>query len=172
MEKEQKDFHRYMEERLIGKQIHSIRRLYDVLFLGIGESMTIQNDKRNLIITSEIGLHIQSTWRIVNKEKSEIWLASSDLYAPNSPVVMSRDFKWYVKNLFDEKSQKWLNRESPVYIKKFKTTKFGDLFLYLSNGDCLEIWVNASDATECWRLIKYKSGEIHCVSRGSGVTCE
>ena len=174
MEKEEIDFHSYIEERLIDKRIFSIRRMHNILLLGIGEPVTTKNVDGMEIIASEVEMHIQSTWRIVNKEKNKIWLASSDFYSPSSSIKTDRNFKWYAQemNLFDEKSQLWFDRENPIYIRDYKSTEWGDLFLYFSNGDCLEIWVDASDETECWRIFKYNVDDIHCVITGNGLSYE
>jgi len=145
-----------------------------MLWIGMGELFETVNFKGETVKKSTMALHVQATWRIVNKPKKEIRLASSDFYSPNSATVWSEDFDWDVQgnNLFDEKARLWLTRERPIYIKEYKINRWGDLLLILSNDDCLEIYVAASDDTECWRMLKYCSDEEHLVVTGLGYEFE
>lgn len=168
-----KNIRSYLEQ-LISKPVCNIGRASNMLWIGIGETFRILDRRGNEVTKSTISLHVQSTWRIVNKNNKEILLASSDFYSPNSKIIVEKDFEWDVQgnNLFDEKSQLWLNSKKSIYVEEYKINRWGDLLLVFSNNDCLEIFVNSSDDTECWRLFKYNSNEEHLVVTGLGVDFE
>ena len=120
----------------------------------------------------EIAIHVQSTWRIVRERK--IIIASSDFYSPCTSLKNQNNFKWDVQgnNLFDEKSKLWLNDNSPIFVKEYTLNKFGDLKIIFSNQDSLEVFIDSSDNTECWRLIGPFLGEKHLVLTGLGFALE
>lgn len=95
-------------------------------------------------------------------------LASSDFYSPNSVTSVKDDFDWEKQgsNLFDEKSRKWLCEGSHIVIKEYKINRWEDLLIVFSNNDRLEIFVDSSDDTECWRLLKCCNDEEHLVVTG------
>lgn len=169
----EKRIYNYLDQ-LLHKKICDIGRASNMLWVSIGENIIALDRKGNEVKKSTISLHVQSTWRIVNKEKKEILLASSDFYSPNSTVTADNEFEWDVQgnNLFDEKSQIWLNKNRLIYIKEYKVNRWGDLLLIFSNDNRLEIFINSSDSTECWRLFKHHSDEEHLVVTGLGVEFE
>lgn len=116
-------------------------------------------------------MHVQSTWRIVDNEKQEIILASSDFYSPYDETKSYEDFDWDVigNNLFDRKAPLWLQKVMPVSIEEYKINRWGDLLLILSNGERIEIYVDASDDTECWRMFDGNCEKEHLVMTGSGL---
>lgn len=89
-------------------------------------------------------------------------------------IEKQNNFKWDVQgnNLFDEKSKLWLNDNSPIFVKEYKLNKFGDLKIIFSNQDSLEVFIDSSDNTECWRLIGPFLGEKHLVLTGLGFALE
>jgi len=56
-------------------------------------------------------------------------------------------------NLFDEKSKIWFD-ETPRRITEYKRSVWGDLWLFFSNGDCLEIFIDTSEYIKCWIISK------------------
>ena len=158
-------------ELLVDQPIYSIGRIANKFWLGIGEEKFVLDRNGCTVKKSTYELHIQSTFRVVSKEKSEIIFASSDYYSPNSTTKEERDFQWDIRgnNLFDEKSQSWLNCGDIIYVKEYRINRWGDLMLVLSNGDYVEILVDTSDYTECWRLFKCGSDEESMVVTGDGV---
>jgi len=113
-------------------------------------------------------------WRIINKEKMEILLASSDFYSPSKNADKFSSFDWETQgnNLFDEKSQKWLRQESPIYIREYKINIWGDLLLVFTNNDRLEIFISSSNDTEGWRILEAEEDKPHLVATGLGVNFE
>lgn len=159
--------------QLQGEKISGIGRCSNMLWLGIGDIIETEDWKNRKVKKSRISLHVQSAWRIVNREKREISLATSDFYSPNS-LMNEKEFEWDVQgnNLFDEKAQEWLNKNDNIYIKEYKINRYGDLQLIFSNEDCLEVFVTSSDDTECWRLFGFQSNMEHLVMKGTGYKFE
>lgn len=119
-----------------------------------------------------INIHVQCMWRIVNKEKMDILLASSDFYSPSKDIDDYSGFDWETQgnNLFDVKSQNWLRKESPIYIKEYKLNLWGDLLIVFTNSDRLEIFISSSNNTEGWRLFGAEDGKPHLVATGLGIS--
>lgn len=156
--------------QLNGQSICAIGRTANMIWIGIGEAGNDVENRTDDAAKSLFSLHIQSAWRIINKEKTEIILASSDMYSPSKKMESEKAFEWDVQgnNLFDEKAPIWLEKESTLYIKEYKLNRWGDLLLVLSNRDCIEIFVDSSDYTESWRFFKCHSNEEHLVVTGLG----
>lgn len=167
---DEKIIYQYLES-LVDQPICSLGRKENKFWLGIGQEKSVIDRNGCMVKKGTYELHIQSAFRVVNKEKCEIIFASSDFYSPNSVTREEKDFEWNINgnNLFDEKSRSWLEYGDVIYVKEYKINRWGDLLLVLSNGDYLEIVVDTSDYTECWRLLKCGSDEEHMVVTGDGV---
>lgn len=165
------DIYHYLDQ-LLNKQISSIGRASNMCWIGIGEAIKIINRRGECVERCDFSLHIQSSWRIVNREKKEILLASSDFYSPSDINKFYQKFEWDIpgNNLFDKKSSTWLQNETPIYIREYQLNRWGDLLLILSNEDRIEIYVDASDNTECWRLFERNQEKKHLVMTGLGVS--
>lgn len=161
-------------EQLISQPVGTIGRASNMLWLGIGEEIRVLDRKGSGIKKNTFMLHVQSAWRIVNKEDHEIRLASSDFYSPSEKTSFEKEFDWEPigNSLFDEKSQDWLKTVNGIYIKEYKINRWGDLLLIFSNGERLEIFVISSDNTESWRILKAGDEEPHLVATGLGVDFE
>lgn len=164
------DIEQYLEI-LIGKPLLDIGRASNMLWLGFGTPLETTDHNGKSYLKSSISLHVQSTWRISNKEEKLIKFASSDMYTPNSNIKWSEDFNWDVQgiNLFDEKSREWLNNNQGLCVKDCRINCWGDLLLLFTNSDKLEIFVDVTDESECWRLFEQDSKKEHFVVTGQGV---
>lgn len=165
-----KKIYKYLDQ-LLEKSICHIGRTSNMLWLEVGEILK-ETDMGQMRRKGTIALCVQCSWRVLNKEKNMILFASSDFYSPNSKIGREKDFDWDTQgnNLFDEKSKIWLSKNGNVFVNEYKTNRWGDLFITFSNGDCLEIMIDVSDYTECWRILKRGSNEEHLVATGLGVT--
>lgn len=161
-------------DKACNQPVRYISRASNMLCLGLGEFTSSCKDDGNNYKKSKFTLHVQTSWRIVNKDSRRILLAMSDFYVPNSTLNRTRDFIWDKSgnNLFDEKSINWISVSKPIYVKSFKMDLWGDLFLYFSNGDVLEVFVNSSDNTESWRFFETESNKKHLVVTGFGFSFE
>lgn len=161
--------------RIITQPVNYIGRTSNMLRIEIGENC--ERFSRLLgknVITSTYTLHIQAAWRIENEEKKEIVIASYDMYSPRTGVEYSVDFDWEPQgnNLFDEKSQKWMQRNNSIFIKDCKINVYGDLLLIFSNNERLRVFVKSSNETESWRMFSVSEQEPHLVASGLGYSLE
>ena len=161
-------------DRIVAQPICSMGRASNMLWLGIGDKIKALTRLGKEVEISTYTLHIQSTWRIISKEEKEILFASSDFYSPRKDIDCRTDFNWEPQgnNLFDQKSQRWLKKDIPIYIKEYKINRWGDLLLIFSNNDRLEVFVTSSDDTECWRMLTAEEQELHLVVTGLGTSFE
>ena len=83
-------------EQLISQPVGTIGRASNMLWLGIGEEIRVLDRKGSGIKKNTFMLHVQSAWRIVNKEDHEIRLASSDFYSPSEKTSFEKEFDWEV----------------------------------------------------------------------------
>ena len=159
---------------LVNQPLRRIGRAANMLWIGFGETLMVTDSKGHIVEKNSISLHVQCAWRMVDRENKTILFASSDIYAPNSSTEWTSEFDWDIQgiNLFDEKSKIWIDSNARIYIKDFKFNMWGDLLLFLSNGNILDIYVNNSTDKECWRLFEYKSGKDHFVVNGMGFVFE
>jgi len=157
-------------DRIKGEKVSDIGRCANMLWLAIGNTYEGVDWKGNAVEKCVFALHIQCEWRVVNRERKEILFAMSDFYSPNSSLQDETDFEWDIQgnNLFDEKSKLWLREASPVYVEDYSLNSWGDLHLFFSNGDRLDLFVDSSDNTEAWRLFDTTSSEPHLVFTDAG----
>lgn len=161
-------------DKLLNQPLCAIGRASNMLWLGIGKKIKILNLKGKQVEKSEISLHVQSMWRIIDTEKKEILLASSDFYSPRDNNTLYKDFVWDIqgRNLFDKKAPEWMEKANPVFIIDYQINSLGDLVLILSNNNRIEIYVNSSDDTESWRMLDNDYNKEHLVMTGKGVSYE
>lgn len=161
MEKSIKD----ILDMLIGQRVSAIWRTSWILRLGIGDIAEDADKEVTAMKTSAFTLEVQSAWRIVNEKKGKILLASSDVFSPRSNAENEEGFDWNLfqwdilgNNLFDEKSKLWFE-ETPRHITGYKRNIWGDLWIYFSDGDCLEIFIDTSEDIKCWILSEFQKKE-------------
>lgn len=145
-------------DQLLNQKISYITRAGNMLCLGIGDCIKTLDREGNTVEKSIMSLHIQSEWRITNRKKKEILLASSDFYVSNSTITDEKKLDWgkMGNNLFDEKSQIWLNERTDLFIKTYSINSYGDLQLTFSNDEQLITFTDTSDDSEEWyRLWKF-----------------
>lgn len=164
----QKSVFEYLD-LLLNKKIDVIGRAANLLWIGLGKQITVLDWKKREVQKNEMALHVEGMWRFIGKEG--ILFASEDMYIPKSSMEYSEDFEWEItgSNLFDEKSEQWINKEGAVYIVNYKLNELNDLTIYLSNKERIEIYANASDDSEFWRIFKCGVDEKHLVATGLGV---
>ncbi len=155
-----------IDSLLINQPILSIGRVSAMVWIGFGKTINYVYPNGQGSIKTSIALHIQSMFRIRNK-KGEILFSNNDIYSPRTNIVNDNDFDWDKNgnNLFDEKSSIWSYSFSNTYVKDYNISLCGDLFINLSNDDTIEIYIDVSDNTECWRLFKIGK-KIHFIMRG------
>ena len=156
---------------LIDQQIKEIGRASNMLWISLGKIVTVKYSNGEELLKSTFSINIQCSWRMIGKPPKSILFASSDIYEPNSSTKWTEDFNWDIQgiNLFDQKSNEWLVANNPVFVKGVDVRDLGDLFLLLSTGDILEVFVDNSTTKEAWRFFERNSSQNHFIMTGNGV---
>ncbi len=144
---------------IIGKKVGGIGRASNMMWIWI-----------DVEEGNPLSFDIQTDWRIINN-KGKVEVGSYDIYLPNTKVKDFDTFEWDVQgqNLFDEKSQKWLKKNSEIRIKEYDVNELGDLKLFFDNGDRLEVISNCSGESEIWRALVKCIDREHLVFNGLGL---
>jgi len=151
-------------QKIIGKNVESIGRAAAMLWMGFGKEIDTVDYKGNPTKKSEYALHLQCSWRIKNAQ-NQIIVGFFDMFEPRSHIEWSEDFDWDIQgnNLYDEKVKKWLGN-CDRYVVDYKIDSNLDLTLMFNTKERLEVFINQTSKSECWRLLEYK-GE-HVVASG------
>ncbi len=151
-------------ENFKGRTIDNISRTKHLVHITLGEPVEGVEETIRTVKTGGICINVECSCRMVNGERSKIIFASNDLFEPKKAVEWTSDFDWNVQgeNLFDELSHKWLEKNEDVFVRDYRFNDFGDLALYLSNGDVFEAIVNVSweDAWWFYRLDEKSNGFV------------
>jgi len=155
-------------QELIGFKLTQTSRSSDMECLKFGYKV---NDKNQNI--GEFGLHIQTNWRIIDKEN--ILVGSNDLYEPNSENQSELDFDYEDGNLRDERLKKIIASKNLI-VSKVLADGIGGLNILFNNKTELQIVPNnssQSEYNEFWRLIDNRKPESkHIVARIKGIESE
>lgn len=140
------------------KKIINLTRHASILHIGMSDA----NDNNKKEVAS---LYVFSAWRIVDKEKNIIKVASGDRYERGSNISKNADFDWQIKGvtLLDEKLEKWFCENESIYVEDIHLSGYGDLICEFSNGDVIEVIANASETSECWRLFCETGEDTECI---------
>lgn len=155
---------------LEGIKLENIGRASNLFWFGFGDIITVQQGKFQSKEVATYHLNIQCMWRLIN-EKS-LLVANMDVYLPRTGDEDNESFEWEKENnnLFDEKVEQlsvYLN--NGLYVNSIDITEIGDLKITFSNGWLLEVFVDISDDSECWRMLKSGDLNSHFVVTGLGV---
>lgn len=159
---------------LSGEVLRDIGRASDMLWLSFGKTIKIINRRGKEVLKGTYAIHVQCPWRIVDQNLSTILLTSSDIYHPNSKFEVNNEFNWDIQgnNRFDEKVTKWKAHNKSVFVNEIEISSIGDLRIILNNGEVIEIFINKSTNTECWRFFECGTKKQHMVVTGQGAGFE
>lgn len=170
-------------ESLIGKPINYITRAANMICVGFGNTVVIEKPYRTKENTfemrkreaAEYALHIQCAFRLYLGDR--IVAATSDIYQPTEKALEDPMFVW--DNFqYDEKGNNqfdWIveHRIAPYYsefvVKGVTVNKFGDVKISFHNDYVLELMVDSSLDSECWRFFSPGDEDSHLVILGTGI---
>lgn len=138
------------------KPVSCIIRKSGVLLLGIGDKITLKSLDKLEPEEGQVIFYIDSPWRITDLEMSKVILGSDDMRLPKSSEEFSEDFDWTLpdSNLFDEKIEIWKAANPVVHVEDIKANLWGDISIYLSNKQILQVMVDTSNNVLCWHAYK------------------
>ncbi|MBE7038559.1 MAG: hypothetical protein E7404_06640 [Ruminococcaceae bacterium] len=160
--------------------INEILRTGSMLCLGFGDKVTSKTVYKTAegvfdvkeSLKSKYALHIDGLFRISFNNK--ILLTQDDIFKP-SVALQDNDFyeetfQWDIKghNKFDEKIANIFDlTKSPLLVKAIQVNKYGDLNINLSNNYDIDVFIDTSEAEECWRFFEIGNNETpHIVIMG------
>ncbi len=115
-------------------------------------------------------LHLQTFFRFCNKE--EVLITDMDKFQPTSLLADDENFDWDVigNNLLDEWCEKF-NRElsEDVRVESIEVNDFGDLKICFGHSVTLDVLVDTTSNSECWRFFVWHGKERHLVMTGRGI---
>ncbi len=123
---------------------------------------------------SKYAIHIDGFFRITYQGK--IVLSKDDMFRPNSQMknggYNENGFEWDAEgnNKFDE--LKNILCDVDLLVENVIVNETGDLKIVLSNGYCIEVFIDTNEDEECWRFFEVGNSEKpHIVITGHGY-CE
>jgi len=121
--------------------------------------------------TSKYAVHIDGFFRITHQGR--IVLSKDDMFRPNSQIQKNgydeENFEWDAEgnNKFDE--QKNSLNDIELLVQDIIVNEIGDLRIVLSNGFCIEVFIDTNEDEECWRFFEVGNNEVpHIVITGCG----
>ncbi|MCL2606805.1 MAG: hypothetical protein FWD93_05955 [Coriobacteriia bacterium] len=134
----------------------SVYRVANMLILGFGSLVQVQNFRGETVEDSQFRLHVQCPWRLVFN--ADIVLASGDVFEPNSQTEWTEDFNWdcFGMNLFDEKSEADFS-DIAYQVKDISADALGGFDISFHSGHMLEVFPSDSVDEENWRLFETNS---------------
>ena len=122
---------------------------------------------------SDLRLHVQCRWRIV--DEARILFGSDDLLRPANPEIPLGDFDWDKDaSVLDVVQRKWFagHRQTPLHVVSATGNAYGGFRIGLKKGVLLEGFPCDSDRSEYsehWRLLGHRPDGSHFVICGYGV---
>ncbi len=171
--------------QLKGQPFNEILRNGSMLCLGFGEKVKSKTVFKTTeggfevkeSLKSKYALHIDGLFRISFNDK--ILLTQDDIFKP-SVAIQDDDFdeetfQWDTKghNKFDEEISNIFDlTKQTLLVKDIQVNKYGDLSINLSNDYDIDVFIDTSEAEECWRFFEVGNNETpHLVITGCGY-CE
>ena len=88
-------------------------------------------------------LYIHTKWRLVSSE-GRILIADDDLF--ESVYYGKMKFLYFIRD--------WWKKNLPMNVDHYLFRRIGDLIIYFSNEDYLEVINGSSDENEIWRIVR------------------
>ena len=158
---------------LIGESINDSWRAANMQMFGFGPMHKFVNRKGDEDEGSDLNLHIQCRWRIV--DGTRILFGSDDLLRPADEEIPVDDFDWDKNDsVLDVVQRTWFAKRhsEPLCVMAVTGDDYGGFRLELEGGVVLEVFPCDSDRgeySEYWRLLGHRSDGYHFVITGYGV---
>ena len=138
-----------------------------------GPAKKYLNRKGDEIEGSDLRLHVQCRWRMV--DGSRILFARDDLSRPANEDIPVDEFDWDKHDsVLDVAQRKWFedHRAAPLKVVNVTGDQYGGCKIELEGGLMLELFPCDSDRgeySEHWRLLDDRHNGSHFVVTGYGV---
>ncbi len=158
---------------LIGEPISVCWRAANMQVFEFGRPKTFLNRKGEQVEGSDLRLHVQCRWRMV--DGCRILFARDDLLRPANEDIPIDEFDWDKDDsVLDVVQRKWFEdrRVTPLKVVRVAGDKYGGCQVEFEHGVVLELFPCDSDRgeySEHWRLLGHRPDGSHFVVTGHGV---
>jgi hypothetical protein len=160
--------------QLVGLPLFDIGRAANLVWIHFGAPRTVTSQIGGKVrIVGEWALHLQCSWRLL--ERSRLLTGESDLFYPAStePPGKLVDFDWgrLGANLFDEKIAQFKATRLPNLppVSRVWLDRMGNVNITFGRRIAvIEVFADATAATELWRLFEPYRETEHTVFTGQG----
>jgi hypothetical protein len=158
---------------LVGQPLSDCWRAANMQIFGFGPTRQVKNRKGDLVDASDLSLHIQCRWRMVDGQA--IVFGFDDLNYPADPSISVETFDWDKDlSVLDVSQRDWFSRHagSPLTVTDVQGDAYGGFRIILEGGAALECFPCDSrrgDYSEHWRFFGHRADGSHFVITGDGV---
>ena len=158
---------------LIGEPISDVWRAANMQVFGFGELRQIVNRYGEEVEVTDINLHVQCRWRLVDDRR--ILFGRDDLLRPADEDTPVDDFDWDKEDsVLDVLHRKWIakHKTKPLRVINAIGDNYGGFRMEFEEQIFLEAFPcnsNCEEDTEHWRLLGHRSDGSHFVIGGYGV---
>jgi hypothetical protein len=158
---------------LVGEPISDCWRAANMQVFEFGPAKKYRNRKGDEVEGSDLKLHVQCPWRMV--DGSQILFARDDLLRAANQDIPIDEFDWDKDDsVLDIVQRQWFedHRAAPLKVVHVAGDQYGGCQIRLEGGMLLELFPCDSDRgeySEHWRLLDDRRDSYHFVVTGYGV---
>ena len=148
-------------------------RVADMQIFEFGPRHKFVNRKGEQVVASDLRLHVQCRWRIV--DAAGILFGRDDLLRPVDKSISFVDFDWDKdESVLDVVQRKWFaeHRTAPLHVASATGDIYGGFRIRLQQDVVLEAFpcdCDRGEYSEHWRLLGHRPDGSHFVVSGCGV---
>lgn len=155
---------------LIGQPIGDGWGAADMQIFEFGAPRPKQNRTGEIVEVSDIKLHLQCRWRLVDGRS--VLFGRDDLYRPADETIPADQFDWDQQEaVLDVAQNAWFekHRSSPPIVRDVHGDPYGGFRIELTGGFTLECFPCDSAPDEHWRFFGHRADGSHFVVTGAGI---
>ncbi|MFO7904898.1 MAG: hypothetical protein R6U98_19700 [Pirellulaceae bacterium] len=158
---------------LLGQPLSGCWRAANMQIFEFGPQRKYLNRKGEEVEGSDLRLHVQCRWRVV--DGARIIYARDDLLRPANEAIPIEDFDLDKEDsVFDVVQRSWFDmyRATPVKVVQVTGDVYGGCCIDLEDNVTLELFPCDSDRgeySEHWRLLGHRPDGSHFVVTGYGI---
>ena len=161
---------------LVGQPLSDCWRAANMQVFEFGPIKKYMNRKEEEVEGSDLRLHVQCRWRVVDGRR--IIFARDDLLRPANESIQPEDFDWdKEESVLDVVQRSWFHshRAAPVKVVQVAGDVYGGCRIVFEGHLTLELFPcnsNRGEYSEHWRLLGHRPDGSHFVVTGYGIEGE
>lgn len=158
---------------LIGEPLSACWRVANMQVFEFGPMHEMLNRKGKKVNGSDLRLHVQCRWRIVDGK--HILFGCDDLLKPANAEIPIDEFDWDKDDAcLDVAQRNWFleHRDAPLQVVSAMGDNYGGCRIQLQDRVSLELFPcdsDRSESSEHWRMFHSDPNKSHFVITGNGV---